>query len=540
MSLRSAAGIDGGKLQSGVGWLLAALLLAAYVAMLRRYSVNFPFADDFAAILAAPHYFHYEQTLRGKLTFIFSLAGEHRIATLRLAALVGGHFLGGVNFQVLMYCGSALLVVAGGLLIATVDRAARPLLAAIAAALVLSPANYEAAFWATGALHFGVLGEAFAALYCLGRRGVGWQIGAAVLVLAAAFTTANGLMAFPAAVLLLGMMGRWRLALGWAVFGAVLFGVYFVGYEAPPYQASLGAYLLDPLVPLRFFLTALGGLGHDASFALALGVSIALFWTWLIASGRIKSLPPVFVAWAVFLLLSFAAITWGRAGFGDQGALLSRYRVYSEFAVLLTLVALFRQLPRQLGMRVLWIALPFSLVWFAVCGRYDLPELERFFIWRRSSLDYYVAEGHSAPNDPPPEAFRDFMFRAARELGVYDPSGVAHAPRDLVADSRALDATRSLSIWVARPTVGKRAMIINGHGSGHEADAVVWLESDQRKYRGTLDAMPRALLARSPNGFLWGVYTLARVAPGRYRVGAGVDDATSPAVIWTDYWVTVD
>jgi len=39
--------IDAGKLQSSVGWLLAALLLAAYVAMLRRYSVNFPWADDF-------------------------------------------------------------------------------------------------------------------------------------------------------------------------------------------------------------------------------------------------------------------------------------------------------------------------------------------------------------------------------------------------------------------------------------------------------------------------------------------------------------
>ena len=541
LSTRSPAGI-GEKLQSALGWLLAALLLATYVAMLQRYSVNFPSADDFVQFLAVPHYFAHEATLRGKLTHLFSLAVEHRIVTLRLAALMQGHFLGGLNFQVLMYVGSALLVVAGALLISTFDGPARPLLAAIAAALLLAPANYEATFWATGALtHFAVLGYVFAALYCLGRRGVGWHIGAWVLALVAAFTTANGLMAFPAAVLLLAMMRRWRLALVWVVLGAALFGVYFVGYETPAHQLSLGDYLRDPFVPLRFFFTSLGALAHDAYFAHALGVSISLFWAFLILSGRVKSLPPVFGAWSVFLLLSFAAITWGRAGFGDRGALLSRYRGYSEFAVLLTLMALFWQLPRTLGMRLLWTALPLSLVAFMASWRYDLPELERFFIWHQYSLDYYVAEGHSVPNDPPPEAFRDFMLEAARELGVYDPSRVARAPLNLVADNRALDATRPQLIWVERPIAGKRAMIVNAHGPGHEADAVIWLEGDQHKYRGAFEAMPRAPLALGRRtGFLWGVYALAGVTPGRYRLGVGVDDAISPVVAWSDYWINVE
>lgn len=541
MSTRSSAGI-GDKLQSAVGWLLAALLLATYVAMLRRYSVNFPSADDFVQFLAVPHYFAHEATLRGKLTHLFTLAVEHRIVTLRLAALVQGHFLGGLNFQVLMYAGSVLLVIAGALLISTFDGAARPLLAAIATALLLPPANYEATFWATGALtHFAVLGDVFAALYCLSRRGVSWHIGAWVLALTAAFTSANGLMAFPAAVLLLGMMRRQRLALVWAVLGAALFGVYFVGYEAPAHQLSLGDYLLDPFVPLRFFFTSLGAMAHDASFARALGVSISLFWTFLILSGRVKSLPPVFVAWSVFLLLSFAAITWGRAGFGDRGALVSRYRGYSEFAVLLTLMALFWQLPRTLGMRLLWTALPLSLVAFVASWRYDLPELERFFIWHQYSLDYYVAEGHSAPNDPPPEAFRDFMLEAARELRVYDPSEVAHAPLNLVVDSRALDARSSLSMRAEIPTVGRRAMIVNAYGLGHEADAVIWLENDKRKYRGALEAMPSAPLALGRRtGFLWGVYALAGVTPGRYRLGVGFDDGASPAVTWSDYWLDVE
>jgi hypothetical protein len=127
------------------------------------------------------------------------------------------------------------------------------------------------------------------------------------------------------------------------------------------------------------------------------------------------------------------------------------------------------------------------------------------------------------------------------KLGVYDPSRAAQVACDLIADSRVLDVARSLPINIESFTVGKRVMIINVHGPGHEADAVLWLESDERRYRGPLEAMPPAPLAFGRRTrFLWGVYALARLAPGTYRVGVGVDDGTSPAVLWSDYWVTVD
>jgi hypothetical protein len=439
LSTRSPA--VGDKLRSGAGWLLAAVLVATYVAMLPRYSVNFPREDDFVQILAVPYYFTDAQTLRGKLAYLFQLSGAHRITTLRLAALVQADFLGGLNFQGLMYFGSALLVVAGAVLIFTVDRAARPLLAAIAAALLLSPANFEATFWVSASQHFDVLGYVFAGLYCVGRRGAGWQAGGMLLVLAAAFTSGNGLMGFPAAVLVLVMMHRWRLAVAWGLLGAALFAVYFIGYEAAAFQLSASDYLRDPIMPLRFFLILLGGLGHEASFALALGVVIAALWVFLAVSGRIRSLPPAWVGWAAFLLLSFAAITWGRANFGDPGALLSRYRVYSEFAALLSVVALFWQLPRARAMRVLWIALPVSLAWFVACWRYDLPALEAFHDANRRSLDYFLAEGHAKPDDLPAQTVREFFLARARELGVYDPRGVAHTPRAPVADPRTRDKT---------------------------------------------------------------------------------------------------
>ncbi len=529
------------RLHSGVGWLLAGCLLVVYAVMLGRYSVDFPAADDFTQILAAPFNVAHALTLHAKLKEIFSLAVEHRIATLRLAALVQAH-LGGLDFRALMVFGSALLVLAGSLLVFTVDRDARPLFAAIAAALLLSPANYEGTLWATGALqHFGVVGYGFAALYCLSRPGVGWPIGAGVLAVAAACTSAGGLMVFPAGVLLLCVMRRWRAGLVWAVGGAALFGLYFVGYEAPPYQASLGTYLRDPLVALRFFFLAVGSLGIEPSVALPLGIGLCLFWLWVIGSGQVKSLPPLWMAWAVFLLLSLAAITWGRAGFGDRGALLSRYRVYSELGLLFSLVALVWQLRPPLRIRSLWVALAMSLVWFVASWRYELPGVERTFISRQGQVDYYVAEGHSAANDSPPADYRDFTLRAAKELGFYDPGRSARAPRGLAADARVVEATRWPSVGIEAPVVGKRVLLINAYGPGHDVDAAVWLESGARKYRGVLEAMPPAPLAVGRRtGILWGVYALAGVPPGRYRVGAGVDDRSHPTVWWTEHWIDIE
>src|SRR5438477_3806554 len=106
----------GGKLQSAACWLVAALTLAAYAVMLRRYAVDFPTADDFCTILRAPVEFARALTLREQLTKLTELVEAHRFVTLRLAGLTEAQLLGRIDFRILMYVGSALLLIAGGLL----------------------------------------------------------------------------------------------------------------------------------------------------------------------------------------------------------------------------------------------------------------------------------------------------------------------------------------------------------------------------------------------------------------------------------------
>jgi len=530
------------SLSSRAAWLIAAAVLLAYALTLARYGVNFPGADDYAQILNIPFNFAHASTLRAKAANLVALAVEHRIATLRLATLAQAYLFGGVDFRGLMVFGSALLLVAGWLLVSTVDRDSRPRFAAVAAALLLSPANFEGSLWATGALqHFGVTCYAFASLYCLSRPGLGRQLGALALALAAIGTSAGGLMAFPAAVLLLCLERRWRGALAWGLVGVALFAVYFIGYEAPPYQGSLATYFRDPLGLLRFFFMTIGAIGIEPPLALVVGVVVCLFWAGMIGTRRIASLPPVWIAWAAFLALSLAAIAWGRAGFGPIGAVLSRYRVYSEMALLVSLAAALSQLPTPTRLRWLWVALLAALACFFLSWRHELPGIERLFIARQAQLDYYVAEGHSVPNDSPPPAYRDPSLLAAKELGVYDASRVAREPRELVAEPRALQAESSPVVRIDRPVAGRRALMLSGNGPEQGSDAAVWLDNGGTKYRAALEAAPLAPLALGRRtGFLWGVYALKGLPRGHYRVGAGVDDPARPSVWWTDYWIDVE
>src|SRR6184192_2488003 len=98
------------------GWLFAASLGVLHAWMLHRYVVDFPFEDDIVQVLAAPGYFQFYPTWREKIADLFSLSVEHRIVTMRLAAIVQTWLPGGLDFRSLILFGN-LLCAATGLLV---------------------------------------------------------------------------------------------------------------------------------------------------------------------------------------------------------------------------------------------------------------------------------------------------------------------------------------------------------------------------------------------------------------------------------------
>jgi len=216
-----------------LGWLLAAALATVHVWMLYRFAVDFPFQDDFTQVLAVPGAVAHRAALLDKIAYLFSSSVEHRIATLRVIALVQGTLLGGLNFRGLIYFGNALAAAAGLLLLLQAPASQRAWLAPLITALLFSPTNFVAQYWTTAALaHFGVIAYALGAHCCLARGGLARSASGLLLGLAAAFTLANGLMVFPVGTVMLWASGRIRAASIWMLLTFVLFGLYFFGYES--------------------------------------------------------------------------------------------------------------------------------------------------------------------------------------------------------------------------------------------------------------------------------------------------------------------
>ncbi len=520
-----------------LGWALATALVGAYVWMFSRYAVDFPVADDWTQILPVPYYFGIQPTAWKALQYLFSLSIEHRIVTLRLAAIIQATLLGGLNFTVLMAFGTAVLTAGAALVVWTTPRTCRPWIAALAAALLLSPINCEAQFWASGALaHFGVIGYSVAALFLVSRPGARSLVAGACLACAAMLTTANGLMVCPAIALMLWVQQRPRAAAAWIVIGVAAMAVYFVGYERPSHVESLSALLVHPLALVRFYLAASGSVAVTLGPSLVIGMALSAAWLWLI-SRHARVLPPFLVGCAAFLVLSYAAMTIGRAAFGDEGALLSRYRAYSEMFVLVTAAAVVQVVGRRAALRVAAAALSASIVWFIVGWHTFVPIIAHASISYASSRAHYAATQHAIFDQWPAPEFGDFVLHQAQALGYFQPVAAPALP--VIPETRPAGVAERSSLLVERLSVQPHTVTIRGFVPPGPGAAALWLDDGARMLRVPLHSLPGV---ETPLGqgwaFFWGTVTLAPGNAHPYRIGYGVDTtASTPLVFWTDQWV---
>jgi len=405
-------------------WLASLALLAAYVCVFARYAVNYPRVDDYSQLLAVPYYVSLEPTVADALRYLFSLSVEHRIATLRLAALAQARLFGQIDFVALMVAGAVMLACGLALVVAQAPRAHRAWIALVAVALFISPAHYEAQYWATGALqHEGVIGLAFAALWLVARRSPMGNAAGFALACAAALTSANGIMTFPAAAVLLWQSGQRRTAAAAAVVSIVAFAVYFAGFDA----SGAGSHAVaNPLQIVYFMLLGAGSLAIAAGPSAIGGGALFAVWAWLILTRA--RVPPLLAAWAFFLAASFAAMAAGRSELGEDAALLSRYRVYSGAFALVTLSAVLSVIVQQARLAVGIIAVPVSLAWLVASTNAAMPLVVNTWYAQEITRATYLSTGHGVYVPWPPQEYGDFMLDRAAAMGYFKAQASTHLP----------------------------------------------------------------------------------------------------------------
>jgi hypothetical protein len=511
--------------------------------MLHRYAVDFPFQDDFTQLLAAPGYFHELPTWREKIAYLFSLSVEHRIVTLRVTAIVQSWLPGALDFRGLIYFGNLLCAAAGLLVIWRAPAAHRAWLAALAALLLFSPINFTAQYWVTGVLaHVAVIAYALGALFCLTRRGIAWDIAAVLLALCAALTVANGLMVLPVGTILLWLGGRRRAAALWAAMTLALFATYFIGYEAPADRPAMLLLLQRPFRLFVLYLSTLGSMGERFDLSVLLGALMVAVWGWLLITRRSERVSPVLIAWMAFLALSAAAITAGRAPLGDEALLISRYRVYSEIAMLTTVIATIQRLGARSARWILPPMLACATLWFSHGWEANVLFVGDIAIRQRNALDHYLLNGHGVYSEFPSQDFGDFLLRRAKELGHFVPvSNSPPAPWMIASDEAPHAAPLPLpQLQAFPPNADADTVSVGGVVFANELHVALWLKGEGQQYWDPLKTQ-RLFRALDDSDWVifWNTLPLRGIVPGHYRVGYALGEDPRAEVQWSDVWLDV-
>jgi hypothetical protein len=330
------------------------------------FGVNVPFGDQWTLVSL------FDKTFHGKLNFldIYAQHNEHRIFFPKLIFILLA-FVSKWNIYYELICGwiFALLVLAILLRICQnqyleingkfLDKITRVVPDFIIACLVFSLSQYENWIWGFQLSWFLINLCLVVSVFILFKN---HQTNRQIWLLAslpcfiASFSSAHGLLTWFA--LIPQLQGTrisqtqkiTRLVL-WLALAAITIWIYLIGYQSLSggRHPSLLFFLKEPINSILYFLTFLGSAIMPAKEVAPI-VGIALLLVFLILTvlitgnqsslqDRSQHLP--WVSLSLFSLLFAALTTLGRAGFGVEQAMASRYRTSSVLFVI-AIIQLFR------------------------------------------------------------------------------------------------------------------------------------------------------------------------------------------------------
>lgn len=302
-----------------------------------------PFVDDFDAILNFILEADKVGTWREKFALAFGQHNEHRIALLRLGALLQRTFVGHIDLIALSWTAAFLCFAFAGAVVLFLLRQSYelrdnvramwlPLAALPITLLVFQPSGFEGFLWPTVSLGSAavVLAGWLAAVF-LAKPSWTRLVGGVLCLALGVFSLGNGLALYPALLVSLVLYRRFFWAGAWALGGALVCAAYFYGYYSPPGHPSVVESLNH--IP-RNVLYCLYFIGSALSFgnswlALFWGVCVSGWVGWLTWK-RGSVIPFPVYAFLLFLLGSVASNALARSEFGVTYALTqNRYQFLS-------------------------------------------------------------------------------------------------------------------------------------------------------------------------------------------------------------------
>lgn len=156
-------------------------------------------------------------------------------------------------------------------------------------------------------------------------------IGALLLGIVASYSFANGILYWPIglAVVLVSNYKKHTHIILWGIAGIVSIALYFYGYHSISSHPSLFTLFQSPFEYLKYFFAYLGG-ALGGRNAILIGMGGLFLWLTCIVFLRLNRSILSFIALGLYPIGSALLTGIGRAGFGYNQALASRYTTISN------------------------------------------------------------------------------------------------------------------------------------------------------------------------------------------------------------------
>jgi len=332
--------------------LIILIPVAIYFMAWDYYAINIPKWDDHP-LKGFIVNFASADNWKDKISILYKQHNEHRIALTRLVSWIDFSIFGTLNYRHLMLVGNMLLLGIIPLWYVLLKNNKKPLFALIPVPFILLTLGmWENMYWGMASIqNFGVVMLTVWTIYLCVNPKNGLFALSIPLALLTVSTSPNGFFVFPIGALLIFLTGnRKRLAL-FVITGAAAIFLYFSSYTRVQSNPETKASILQIIKGYMAFLGSFAEsfpVADNFRICFLLGIVLFLVAVSIVSTTlfriirnkypvKFEKITDLFCLGTLLFILGTALIvTYSRAGFGIEGLITSKYKIYS---VLLLIVA---------------------------------------------------------------------------------------------------------------------------------------------------------------------------------------------------------
>ena len=391
-----------------------------YFNLVNKYAVNFPYQDDYNAILEFLTQFK-TASFVDKIALLFSQHADHRILHSRLIYVTYHAIFGKINFIHIIFIANLQLLVIFMVLVHFIKKAIPKywnVVSLIVGFCLFDPSSYENADFAMcGIQNYGIIMLFIVSLYLYTKSGNKYLVLAGLVEAICIFSSGNGLICALLITLYLILSKEKTKYITSGIIFVVCSALYYFHYTKAQNLGEVHE-AFSVIRAGRFFFHMLGG-HFSFDYGIPIGISALVLMVVLLPINlklkfKENTLPLVCVLAVLMATTTTIALFRNNQDIGEIAAYSSRYLIYSHSIMAVLFVFLWLKLD---GTKFVWPAAAVGaiLLIYAYKGNYTYGEGCMEMVKRRlENIPYYYSNHKEEAN-----AKAKAIEQAACKEGIY-------------------------------------------------------------------------------------------------------------------------